>query len=190
MMAESEMNFRTGCICTCGLIWIAVGCTLIALGVNSNTGKKSSLSFTLNEISHKDCIIQDFDAFICHCHGIKCDLHQEYNQYMYHALSNETCGNQTIKSVKDECEITAEKDTPYESGEEVACYIDDCDGFFIILTEDVIYDAIGQIYVGLGISSLIMAGFCCLAALIDGSNDCCNYSSRDDEYGIDNVQPL
>ena len=129
-------------------MWILLD-ALDCLGVSLNGENKSSISLTLNDIPHQDCIIQDFDAYICHCHGINCDSHLEYNQYLYHALSNETCGNQTIKSVKDECEITAEK-IPHEIGE-IACHIDDCDGFFIILTEDVAM-MYGQIYVGLGIS--------------------------------------
>ena len=188
-MAESGMNFRTGCICTCSFVFVVAGCTMIALGVTSDS-RKSSISFTLNDIAHEECVIQDFNAYLCTCRGFNCVIDQEYNQFMYHALSNETCGNQTIKSVKDECELQYDKDKPYEIGQQVACHIDDCDGFFIILTEESVYNAIGQIYVGLGISCLIMAGFCCLTALIDGSNDCCNYNVRQDEFDINNVQQL
>ena len=168
-------RLTTVCLCCCGLLFIICGATMIALGIDYS----SNLASHSNE--WQESVIQEFYSFYCTCHDDNCidDSHQQYKQYMYTATSNETCGNQTIKSVKDECKIQSKKPVPFSIGSHLYCHITDCNGLFRFVSENEITQFLdSQIYVGLGISSMIVAGFCCIAGLISGSNNCCRFESN------------
>eukprot|EP00483_Globobulimina_turgida_P003628 UN03634 len=150
---------------------------MIGLGIRSG-----SQSAQVYPTPHSQCVIQEFNSYHCHCTAqseVDCDGIQQdidFFQYMYYAISNETCGTHLIKSTKDECEMLNAKDTPYGIGSQFACHIEDCDGFFVFQQiNDMQTDINAQIFVGLGISLILIAGFCCIAALISGST--CYYRS-------------
>ena len=81
---------------------------------------------------------------------------------MYHAIANETCSNQVIKSVKDICDDPENKIT-YNISTIHDCYITDCNEYFTFYPHEEkenITQGEEQIY--FGILMLCLAGFCCL----------------------------
>eukprot|EP01083_Nonionella_stella_P314594 1134059_1 len=158
---------QTGCFCICALSLMVTGCIMIGFSIGN--ASKSPEIFA----SHEECLIMEFNSYHCRCTSSNCDDEQESMQYMYHAISDEICGNQTIRSTKDPCQMISSKETPYNIGDEIACYVEDCNGFFTIPKYQSLDDYVeSQMLLGLGISMFFIAGFCCIAALISGSNDC------------------
>eukprot|EP01083_Nonionella_stella_P196847 724058_1 len=149
---SSEDRIKTIIIATCAMMLIVAGGVLIGMGANSG-----SQSTEVYPVPHDHCIIEEFNSYYCQCSTqteVDCDVTPEdvdFFQYMYLATANETCGNQTIKSTKDECELLNNKPIPYNTGTEVPCHIEDCDGFFVFQDlEQIENDMDAQILVGLG----------------------------------------
>ena len=120
---------------------------------------------TREEATKDQCTITRFTSFSCYCR--RC--YGNGRQYMYHAIAtNETCGNQTIKSIKDDCEHKAYKPI-YLIGSTRDCYIYDCDGFFTFDSPEYL-DYQSDTYITIGITLLTIAGLCCFCLAIAG---CC-----------------
>ena len=144
------------CLCVFFIPIIVLASIFLAHGIDT-LHEAQSAQIGLNQ---DECIIKEFHSYNCDCYH--CD--NSGYQYMYHAIANKSCGNQTILSEKDQCLPLDDKEIPLQIGDTETCFFYQCDEYFTFDSPSEL-SRTAYMYYGFGVGLLIFALLCCLCCI-------------------------